>query len=40
MERRPEAGLVVLLIIATCVFAVLSVIMFWERAKSLPATVA
>jgi len=40
MEKRPDAGLVFLLIISTGVFAVLSVIMLWERAKSLLATAA
>lgn len=36
MVRRPEAGLLLLLISATIVFAALSVIVFWLGIGALP----
>lgn len=35
MEKRPEAGLLLLLIVATAAFAVLSVVVLWQGVKSL-----
>lgn len=35
MEKRPETGLVLLLIGATAAFAILSVIVLWHGVKSL-----
>lgn len=35
MEKRPEGGLVLLLIGATAAFAILSVVVLWQGVKSL-----